>query len=141
MDKAEESLFLTGYSFLSSKDLPDSTGMIYSFSNRKKTIGTAKAVKKGIYFKEPLKSFVEYITYDRNEFEALRRLMINRQFTRDDRGISENSDFSSGNLRVNFEVTTDEYENSVYETRLSHVKAIVGEKAVKKFSLKDILKQ
>ena len=141
IDGAEESLFLQGYSFLSKRDLQDSAGVIYSFSNRKKTIGTAKLVRKGAYYKEPLNSYMEYITYDRNEFEAFRKLMIDNQFIREDLSISENSVYRKDNLKVNFRVSTDEYENLIYEVKICRLKAMIEEKAAKKLNLKNIFKQ
>ena len=142
LNDAEESLFLTGYSFLSEKEIPDSAGIIYTFSNRKKTIGTAKIVWKGVYYQEKAKSFVKYITYDRREFEHLRKLMITNQFVREDpENLAESSTYSKGNLRINFEVTTDEYENITFVLTLNNIKAIEKAKEPKKITLRGLFKQ
>lgn len=142
LDGAEENLFLLGYSFLHKKENPDSLGVIYTFSNRKQTIGTAKMVAKVVYPNELDKSLLKYITYDRSEFESFRKLMVENQFIRSDKDdISENSNYSKGSLKVNFEVTTDEYENKVFYISLSTQKPLQIEKLPKKLSLKNIFKQ
>lgn len=142
LDEAEEELFLTGYSFLSEKNKADSTNKIYIFSNRKNTIGTAKFVWKGVYTREPLKSFVKYVTYDRNEFEHFRKLMIQNQFERlDPKSIDENSSYSKENLHVDFEVTKDEYDNVTFMLTLKNLKSISKAKAVKRINVKNLFKQ
>ncbi|MFD2162615.1 hypothetical protein ACFSJU_09455 [Paradesertivirga mongoliensis] len=142
LDEAEEELFLTGYSFLSEKNKADTTNKIYIFSNRKNTIGTAKFVWKGIYTREPLKSFVKYVTYDRNEFEHFRKLMIQNQFERlDPKSIDENSSYSKENLHVNFEVTKDEYDNVTFMLTLTNLKSLSKAKALRRISVKDLFKQ
>lgn len=142
LDEAEESLFLVGYTFSSKESIADTAGVIYTFTNGKKTIGTAKEVRKGVYNKETTKSFIKYITYDRIEFEKFRKLMIEHQFTRSGTdNISENSNYTKDNLKVNFEVTTDKYENKTFIITLRNFKISPIEKEPKKLSLKNIFKQ
>lgn len=141
LDEAEESLFLIGYSFISKNNISDSAGVVYNFSNKKNTIGTAKKVSKGVYYKGPGKSFVKYTIYDRAEFQNFRKLMVDYQFRRsgaDD--ISENSNYLKDNLMVNFEVTNDQYDNKTFLITLLNNKAI-EDKLPKKLSLKSIFKQ
>lgn len=142
MDEAEETLFLVGYTFLSKQNISDTAGVTHTFTNRKKTIGTAKEVRKGVYHKDITKSFVKYISYDRLEFERFRKLMIEYQFERSNKDeISENSNYTKDNLKVNFEVSTDKYENKMYAITLQNYKSSPAEKAPKKLSLKNIFKQ
>jgi len=142
LDEAEESLFLTGYTFASKKAISDTAGVVYTFSNKKNTIGTAKTVSKGVFNREPGKSFVRYTTYERGEFQNFRNQMVEYQFIRSNTdSISENSNYTKANLKVNFEVTTDEYENKTFLITLQNHKAIVAEKLPKKLSLKNIFKQ
>ncbi|MEJ6979138.1 hypothetical protein WG906_01670 [Pedobacter sp. P351] len=142
LDEAEERLFLVGYSFVSKQYISDSAEVIYHFSNKKNTIGTAKKVSKGVYTKDLDKSFVKYTTYDRAEFQNFRKLMVEYQFTRSGKdSISENSNYSKDNLLVNFEVTADQYENKTFLITLTNNKAIISDKLPKKISLKSIFKQ
>ncbi len=142
LDETEESLFLTGYSFVSKKTILDTAGMIYTFSNKKKTIGTAKIVAKGVFNKEISKSFVRYTTYERAEFQKFRKQMIDEEFVRSNTdSISENSNYTKGSLKVNFEVTTDEFDNKTFLITLFNYKPIVADKSPRKLSLKTILKQ
>lgn len=105
MDKAQENLFLKGYSLVSMDTT--SGGKVYTFSNRKKTVTTAKMLSKGFYASEPLKSFVQYVTYEALEFQKLRKLMIDEGFNRNDSDeISETSNYYKNNLEVSFK--TDE---------------------------------
>lgn len=137
IDQAEESLFLLGYSFSGEKS--DSSAMIYSFSNQKNTVGTAKRVTKAVY-KKPLESYLKYITYDRSEFEALRKLMIEYQFVRQPgEALSENSNFSNEHLKVNFQVTTDKYENSEFVVTLRNTRLIDPVKAARKLNLREMI--
>ena len=141
MDGAEESLFLIGYSF-SGEDSIKNKGSIFFFSNRKHTIGTAKRVSKAVYHTEPLQSYIRYTTYDRPEFERLRRQMVEEQFIRDSKdGLSENSNYSKDHLKVKFEVNTDEYENSVFHITLRNSRIIVAEKPGRSFNLKKLINQ
>ncbi|HEX8548272.1 MAG TPA: hypothetical protein VF691_15025 [Cytophagaceae bacterium] len=141
IDEAEESLFLIGYTFVSKKNLADSAGFIYTFSNRKQTIGTAKKVWKAVYYKESNLSFVKYITYDREEFERFRRSMLETGFSREDKNINENSTWLKDNLQVRCEVGTDEFENIAFEIKLNYTKAPIKEKTLKKIGLKSILQK
>ncbi len=142
LDEAEESLFLIGYTFDSKEMIADTAGVVYNFSNKKRTIGTAKLVSKGIFNSQTSKSFVRYTTYDRGEFQKFRNQMVEYQFIRSNTDdISENSNYSKANLKVNFEVTTDEYENKTFLITLQNHKAVVAEKLPKKLSLKNIFKQ
>lgn len=141
LDEAEESLFLIGYSFVSKNNISDSAGVVYDFSNKKNTIGTAKKVSKAVYYKDPSKSFVKYTIYDRAEFQNFRKLMVDYQFRRSGTdGISENSNYLKDNLMVNFEVTTDQYDNKTFLITLLNNKA-VEDKLPKRLSLKSIFKQ
>ena len=64
-------------------------------------------VSKGVYANEPLKSFVQYVTYEALEFQKFRKLMIDEGFNRNDSDeISETSNYYKDNLEVNFK--TDE---------------------------------
>ena len=142
LDEAEESLFLIGYSFVSKQNITDSAEVIYNFSNKRNTIGTAKKVSKGVYTKDLDKSFVKYTTYDRAEFQNFRKLMVDYQFSRSSRdSISENSNYSKDNLLVNFEVSIDQYENKMFLITLMNNKSIIADKLPKKLSLKSIFKQ
>ncbi|MBC8051692.1 MAG: hypothetical protein H7Y13_01370 [Sphingobacteriaceae bacterium] len=141
MDEAEESLFLAGYIFLNEKKKPDTSGIINVFTNRKRTIGTAKIVWKGVYANYPVNSFVKYITYDRQEFENFRRLMIEHGFVRKDSAITETSTFTKDNLQVHFEPGKDEFDNITFEVRLSNPKGLLKEKVLKKGPFKNIFKQ
>ena len=142
LDEAEESLFLIGYSFVSKQNITDSAEVIYHFSNKRNTIGTAKKVSKGVYTKDLDRSFVKYTTYERAEFQNFRKLMVEYQFSRSGTdSISENSNYTKDNLLVNFEVTTDQYENKTFLITLSNSKAIISDKLPKKLSLKSIFKQ
>ena len=85
---------------------------------------------------------MKYITYDRREFEHLRKLMITNQFVREDpENLAESSTYSKGNLRINFEVTTDEYENITFVLTLNNIKAIEKAKEPKKITLRGLFKQ
>jgi|GEM_PF-1155529 len=142
IDEAEENLFLVGYPFISKAVLPDSAGIIYNFSNRKNTIGTAKKVSKEVYYKEAGKSNIQYITYDRAEFQRFRRLMIEEQFTRNGKdSIGENASYIKNALKVHFEVKTDQYENKIYIITLQGSRIAQISKIPKKINLKSIFKQ
>lgn len=139
LDEAEESLFLVGYLYLSKNE--DSTGSIYIFSNRKNTIGTAKLVAKCIDPTDPRKSFIKYTTYERAEFQKFRKLMVDAQFTRSTAdSISENSNFHKDNLKVNFEIGADQYENETFSITLRN-SGIVADKKPKRITLKEFFRQ
>lgn len=138
-DRTEEELFLLGYTFLNKDSVSDKRLSHYTFTNRKNTIGTAKRVVKTV-FQDPNKSSLRYITYDRPEFQAFRKLMIDHNFIRNGGDkISENSLYSKNSLIVSFEVSKDEYENPVFNIILSRDKPET-EKNSKKLSLKNLLK-
>lgn len=142
IDEAEENLFLMGYPFLSKSVLPDSAGIIYNFSNRKNTISTAKKVTKEVYYKKPGKSKMQYITYERAEFQRFRRLMIEEQFIRNGKGsLSENASYSKKTLKVNFEVKTDDHENKLYCITLEGARNIAAAIIPKRIDLKTIFKK
>jgi hypothetical protein len=137
---AEESLFLAGYSFASKDSVPEKQMSLYTFTNGKNTIGSAKRVVKAS-FNQSNKSSVKYVTYDRSEFQSFRKLMVNEQFIRSGKDeISENSNYSKKDLNVQFEVSKDKYDNQVYYITLRSDK-LEKEKVAKKISLKNLLKQ
>jgi hypothetical protein len=142
IDEAEEQLFLVGYSFISRKQVQDRDALVYHFSNLKQTIGTAKRISKSVSEKNG-QSFIEYVTFDRAEFESLRKLMIQKEFIRKDRNnISENSEFEKEGLRANFKVSTDEYENKTFTLTLQGTRKNLAKESVsKKLSLKKIFRQ
>lgn len=142
IDEAEENLFLLGYPFISKMALPDSIGMVYNFSNRKNTIKTAKKVSKAFYYKEPNKGLIKYISYDRNEFYRFRRLMTEYQFTRNSKdSISENSHYSKGTMKVDFEVENDEQQNKSYIITMQNYRTNAVNKIPKKLNLRGLFNQ
>ena len=138
MDKAQENLFLKGYSLVS-MDTAE-TGKIYTFSNRKKTLSAAKIVSKAVYAAEPLKSYVQYVTYESMEFQKLRKLMIDEGFSRSDADeISETSNYYKDNLEVNFR--TDAVNgNRAFIMQLRNKGMQPGGKVREKLRLRSIFK-
>lgn len=103
LDKTYEELFLNGFALVDQKTDPEKEGKVFTFSNRRKTLATAKLITKGEFAKAPLESFVQYVTYDYSEFKELRKLMIDLKFDRKDRdNISEDSDYQKDHLEVKF---------------------------------------
>lgn len=102
LDKTYEELFLKGFALVDQKSDQESESKVFTFSNRRKTLATAKLITKGEYKKDPLKNFVQYVTYEYPEFKELRQLMTELNFDRLDDTISENSDFVKDNLEVKF---------------------------------------
>jgi len=138
MDKAQENLFLKGYSLVS-MDTAE-TGKTYTFSNRKTTLAAAKIVSKAVYAAEPLKSFVQYVTYESMEFQKLRKLMIDEGFSRSDADeISETSNYYKDNLEVNFK--TDAVNgNRAFIMQLRNRGLQPGGKVREKLRLRSIFK-
>lgn len=142
VNETVENLFLVGYQSISESPLADSAGIVYYFSNRKNTITTAKKVTKVVHFKEAVNSYIQYVTYDRAEFLAFRRLMIEEQFTRSSRdSISESASYTKNTQKVNFEAQTDEYGNKLYVITLQGSKAKPLAKMPKRIDLKSVFKQ
>ncbi|HEY1025556.1 MAG TPA: hypothetical protein VGE26_10355 [Sphingobacteriaceae bacterium] len=102
LDKTYEEFFLKGFALVDQKSDREEESKVFTFSNRRKTPATAKLITKGEYKKEPLRNFVQYVTYEYSEFRELRQLMTEMNFNRKDDKISENSDFKKDNLEVNF---------------------------------------
>jgi hypothetical protein len=139
LNEAEERLFLKGYSFAGNDTLPDG-GLLHTFSTRGKTVKTAKALSKAIYENEVEKAYVQYVTYEAAEFVSLRKIMIEKQFTRTGvDNISENSTYVKDNLEVNF-ATDESDQNKAFIVTLRNKGGVIAKKPVKKLSLKGLLK-
>ncbi|WP_207425187.1 hypothetical protein [Pedobacter sp. SYSU D00535] len=138
MNTAEENLFLMGYSFIGKDSIPVQGGQIYSFSNRKKA-PEQKTVSKAVNNHDPLKSFLQYVTLERSEFERLRRQMVDLQFARNDKsGLNENSSYTKGNLNLTFQVKTDRAGIQKFIITLSNNKIIREDKKRPKIDFKSI---
>ncbi|WP_423148173.1 hypothetical protein [Rubrolithibacter danxiaensis] len=139
LNEAEERLFLQGYSFAEKKPIAEDA-TVYTFSNRKKTLTTAKVVSKAVSNGGIGKSYVQYVTYEPAEFQKLRKLMVEDGFNRSSKdSISENSNYYKDNLAVNFQ-TDHSNKNRAFIITLRNRYAASGNKVLKKLNLKKLFK-
>lgn len=139
LNKAQENLFLKGYSFLGKDSLKGTNTSVYNFSTRGKTIATAKSLSKTVSPEETSKSYIQYVTYEASEFYKLRKLMIEFEFTRSETdSISEVSNYYKDNLEVKFE-TDNLNKKRAFIVTLRNRNAVINNKVIKKMNLKNLL--
>ena len=99
---ADDFLSLKGYKFTGKENMDGIATILYSYVIGKSQ-PTAKVVQKVIWDgRKTTQYYVCYITFDMDEYLGFRKLIVDDNYKRLDKDVSEEANYSNGSLDVTF---------------------------------------